>query len=206
MRKFLSKKLIVALVLICTLITVLLVNFSPKVNAFDEMYYAAETRYTKNPIKRLINSACTFDGVGSTGGGRDYYLLVREYGYASFYISTEEVKEACINVYFDNSVREKNERNTLSNEKMMEIFFGFEEVVGKHGHYRGIEYIYYPENKTLYNVTEYGDFPEYTKEELQKEGERLLYDVVIKKWAEKNKYNMFTQDFLGYIKFKEGTP
>ncbi len=190
LKKVLSKKKqIIAVVLICVLAVVLFIYFSPKANVFDEMYCAAEARYTKNPLKRLMNRY-TFDGVGSTNGGRDYSLLVEENGFATFYIKTEEIAEIRIDVFFDTSTQ----------GEMLNMIFVLDEAVGKYGHYRWIEYNYYPDEKALCDETKYDDFPEYTKAELQKIGNHLLYDVVIKKWTETNENSSFSVDDIGDVR------
>ena len=193
-KKVLNRKnQVIAVVLVCVLAVALLMHFLPKENVFDEMYYAAEAKYTKNPLKRLKNR-CTFEGVGSTNGGRDYSLLVEENGFATFYIKTEEIAEIGIDVFFDNS----------SQGKVMNIIFVLDKNVGKYGHYRWIEYNYYPDTKVLRDETKYDDFAQYTKEELQMLGKHLLYDVVIRKWTETNKNSSFSVGDIGNVTFKEG--
>lgn len=190
---FSKKKQVIAVVLVCVLAVALLMHFLPKENVFDEMYCAAEARYTKNPVKRLMNR-CTFDNFGSTSGGRDYSLIVEENGFVTFYIKTEEIVDIIITVFLD----------TSSQGTLLNMVFVLDENVGKYGHYRWIEYNYYPDTKVLCDETKYDDFGQYTKEELQMLGKHLLYDVVIRKWTETNKNSSFSVGDIGNVTFKEG--
>lgn len=104
----------------------------------------------------------------------------------------ETVLFTCLYKYIGNDIGEygKSEVTTL------DISYYFETDKK-----RKISFKYVMEEKTLYHTTNYDDFPEYSKEEMQNIADDFIKNIFVDGWARSNRSSRFSKENYGEVAY-----